>query len=156
MKYNEYIVLFEECLNFKSTNPLKAKQNKQLFLSCVKGFKKMGFEISTKFLSGFVEGDFKQKSNRVAYMLKSVGLNGRNRVIDGYFEKFPSTTIKEVDIRSFRSVEGLNGEEVILCNNQKVNMLQNGTISDSWYKPKKQKVAISSRKFRSITLHNIA
>ena len=63
-KYIDVIDEMALCLNFRSTNEQKAKDNKQIFNSCLcelkDGFK---MDVSTKFLRGMVEGDDKQKSN---------------------------------------------------------------------------------------------
>lgn len=66
----------EQTLNFKSTDPNKARENKQIFLNALNVLKdEYKTDCSTKFLSSFVvDGDDKAKSNRVTYLLRSVGL----------------------------------------------------------------------------------
>jgi hypothetical protein len=84
-----------EVLNFKSTNEVKAQANKQRFNMCLTELKDdFKTDVSTKFLMGFVIGDEKQKSNRVNYLLSSIGLNAREKITDCFFESYPSLTIK--------------------------------------------------------------
>lgn len=96
MRYIEVLNSLEDSLGFKSTNEEKAKENKQLFLNAILTLKnEFKTTISTKFLMGLVSGNKKQKSNRVNYMLKSVGLTDRDIVQNVFLMAVPTTTQKK-------------------------------------------------------------
>jgi len=128
VKYIEVIEDLETCLNFKSTNELKAKENKQLFNYCLMSLKEeFKTDVSTKYLMGFVKGDEKQKSNRVNYMLKQIGLTERKSVMDTFNtynietkEKALKDLLKpEIDlndnIKIFKNVVDKDGNKSISC-----------------------------------------
>lgn len=108
VKYIEVLEDLEKTLNFKSTVQLKAMENKRLFSSCLMALKEdFNTDISTKYLMGFVKGDEKQKSNRVNYMLKIVGLNERKSVLMN-FENY-NITVHEKAIKDTETKEDLAG-----------------------------------------------
>jgi hypothetical protein len=137
------------CLNFRSTDEQKAKHNKQVFNNCLVALKE-GFktDVSTKFLMGFVKGNEKQKSNRVNYMLKEIGLKDRVTATDVYLESAPTTTAKNCEVFLYsRKIDKDNSEKISL----KVipmTSTQNGIKRPC-------KVGITSRRLKTTTLHNI-
>ena len=162
-KYIQVIDDLEISLNFRSTNERKAKNNKRLFSLCLNELKDdYKTDVSTKYLMSFVIGDEKQKSNRVAYMLKEIGLKERKRVSICYIEGVPTTTSKEVDILVYKSKEDLNGVEEIsvksfpLTSHQPYfKKLDNGKVVNMGLVKMPCKVGIISRKLKQITLHQI-
>ena len=149
MKYMEVINDLDNALNFVSTDELKAKTNKRVFNMCLTVLKE-DFEVnvSTKFLMGFIEGSKKQKSNRVNYLLREIGLNTK-KVTDCYFEKFPTMTTKDIEILSYKSNIDVNGEEQIYFKSIPV------TVHDCNGIKKPSKVGIYSKKLKEVSLNQI-
>ena len=149
-KYIEVIDELEITLNFKSTNQLMAMENKQLFNNCLMELKEnFKTDVSTKYLMGFVKGDEKQKSNRVNYMLKIVGLNERRKITDCYLEREPTTTSKEVEVSIYSSKLDKDKNEQIY--------LKVISMTSHDYRGVKApcKVGITSRKLRTVTLNQV-
>jgi len=117
MRYIEVIENLEICLNFKSTDIIKAQNNKQLFNRCLVVLKDdFKTDVTTKYLMEFVKADTeKAKSNRVNYLLKEIGLTDKEKISDCYRERNPSLTIKGVnELELYKSVKNEEtGEEKI-------------------------------------------
>lgn len=149
-KYLDVVNDLETTLNFKSTNEDKAKLNKQVFSNALNVLRdEFKTSVSTKFLRGFVVGNDKQKSNRVAYMLKAVGLTERKRITDCFLEKSPTLISKEVDVLLYSSKIDKDDKERICL--KVVGM----TSHDENGIKRPCKVGIYSRKLRTTTLHNV-
>lgn len=149
VRYKEIIDDLENSLNFKSTDEIKAKLNKQIFNNCLICLKEdFKTDVSTKYLMGFVVGDEKQKSNRVSYMLKSVGLNERKKITDCLLEKTPTLTTKDIEVYLYSSKKDKNNKERICL---KVVPM----TSYIGYIKAPCKVGVFSRKIRTISLNNV-
>ena len=148
-KYINCIDDLEMSLNFKSTDEQKAKDNKRVFALCLNELKDdYKTDVSTKYLMSFVEGDEKQKSNRVAYMLKEIGLKERKRVMNCYIEATPTMTEKTVEVLVYKSKE-VNGNEEISVRGFPMTSTDGNGIK------RPCKVGITSRKLKTVTLNNI-
>lgn len=148
-KYIEVVDELKVCLNFRSTNELKAKNNKQVFNFCLCELKDdFKTDVSTKFLRGLVIGDDKQKSNRVTYLLNQIGLKDRLRVMDCFIEKFPTTTIKDVDVCLYKAKKVKGVEHISLRVVGMTSHDYNGIKAPC-------KVGITSRKLRTVTLNEL-
>lgn len=149
IRYLDIIEDLEISLNFKSTNEAKAKENKRLFNFCLTSLKEdFKTDVSTKFLMGMVEGDEKQKSNRVAYLLASVGLKERKRITNSYLEATPTLTSKDVEVSIYSSKFDKDNKERICL---KVIPM----TSYIGYIKAPCKVGIFSRKLKVISLNNV-
>ena len=149
-KYIEVTDEMSICLNFRSTNEQKAKDNKQVFNSCLCELKDdFKQDVSTKFLRGLVIGDDKQKSNRVTYLLREIGLKNRVKVTDSYFYECPKMHEKDIEVSLYKSRKEGNEEKISL---RVVGMTSHG--KDGIKRPCKVGV-ITSRAVRQVSLSQV-
>ena len=168
MLYIDCINDLEQTLNFKSTNPIKAKENKQIFSNSLNVMKdEFKTDVSTKFLMSFVKGDDKQKSNRVSYMLKLVGLNDRIKATNSFLMAEATTTAKNEEVFVYNKIDKTKKAEFGNISLKVLPMTSTKPISDINGLAKRDKdgsvlmvklpckVGITTRKLKTQTLHNI-